>query len=240
MPIFAPQLPADVDHAGRPLSSDQLFPFPPPTEIGTVFSAASTARRGRGIASIWGRIDICLLWAAGVTGLFELAIALGEHFRHITEDSALLVRGLGLCFGPCAGLLASCQIEWNERCTFVGIDGIAEFAFRRGLIGRNILRFQDAFNFKGQETPEYLLFWFLPLYAGTRYTYSWVDVDGRRLFTTKGYYRSKTKMPEPKSQYYFAKAALRAWNTHMQSRPTPAMGFPVLPAPNRGELRPAG
>src|SRR5206468_7994914 len=112
--------PKDVDHAGRPLGADRVFVVPPPTQIGTLLSAWSSVCGGRRIASIWRRILVCVMWALGVWGAFELAIALGEHFWHITEDTALLMRGGGLSFAPCAGLLAFFQIEWQEYCTFVG------------------------------------------------------------------------------------------------------------------------
>src|SRR5215469_3061956 len=141
----------DVDHAGNPLGSERLFVVPPPAQIGELMSAWSSVRRGTTVASIWKRVSICVLWTTGFLCLSELAILLGRYLWHLDEDTALLIRGAGLSVAPCAGLLAAFQIDWSERCTFVGTAGVAEYIFRRRKTRANVLRFEDAFDFRGRE-----------------------------------------------------------------------------------------
>ena len=201
-----------VDHSGQPPIAGRTFVRPPPPEIGRVRSARSTLKDGE------DAMAPALRWGlAGVLGaIFPALVVAGEMMPPLRGDSAgesvlMLLTGAVLGLVLFAGTLY--LTRFRRACTYVGDAGVARYTVagsRDAAPRAEVFRFAAASELRARQTRQYLN----GIYTRTDYDYAWTDSAGRKVFALAGYYSSAEGRPKPAADFWLARSAEAAWNTH--------------------------
>src|SRR5579859_941552 len=196
------------DHRGQPREPDVELFAPPPREIGTILSADSTLRTGRGPKHIVVRILMGLAFAVVVVIAFEwMASTSGDR----SERESM--RTLGYVFAVVAFLSQMYATRFNATCTYVGTLGAVRSRVRGRVQAQpttEVLLYGNVSELFAQQTRQYVN----GIYSGTTYDYTWITPTGERVYRMKGSYREKKKGAKAGDLWHFACAAERAWTVH--------------------------
>jgi hypothetical protein len=200
------------DHRGQPRDVPAEFFAPPAAEIGTILSAESTLRQGRGPKPLVVR----LLFAAALgAGIYLVCIWLGS-FSNLESDHD----GARICafvLGPLGFLLVIYFTRFNVRCTYVGDRGAARYTLksRRDADPRaDLLIFEQTAECHAAQTHHSTN----GIYTQTTYDYYWTNPDNKRLLRVKGSHRGKRKPVKRGNAWLFANATEASWSRHFLTR----------------------
>jgi hypothetical protein len=189
-------------HNGDPLPLNLAFFAPPPEEIGGVFTAHSTLQAGKRPKSLVSR----LLLAGAIGSL----VAVGVTFIDPSPIWAILA------FVVVAALVVALT-RFGHHVSYVGQDGVARI-WCLGAPGRisksEVFLFREADALRTGQTRQY----HNGVYAGTSYTFTWTDAEGKRRYKLSGSYHGEKKPPKPKDPFHFAERAEVAWSLFLFDR----------------------
>ena len=192
------------NHGGAPQHPDADFFADPPPDIGPVLSANTTLRRSVEPWSTGGRTGLSV-------GVGSLGFLLGYFIVDAIDpfDSIWLVFWPLVC-GVISGGIALVCTGFKHTCTYVGREGLARFTCtgnRDNVPGVEVFRFVDARELRTAQTRQH----YHGVYAGTNYTYTWSDVNGRTRYLITGRHKSEEGTPPSTDPFQFARAAESAW-----------------------------
>lgn len=189
-----------TNHEGGRLPKSLWFFVDPPAEIGPVFNAFSTLKKG---TRPWSKnLKRTLLVASLIVGFFASLLLI--YFAEVESWGwriAWVVIGLGL-----GALIGFSFDPFQHRLTYVGRDGIALIETWGDLdhIEERVLIFDDADDMFMEITP-----------AGDnaiRFLFQWKTEDGKTVFEVDGRFPSIVDLhPKEANLIYFANAASFAW-----------------------------
>lgn len=194
------------NHGGGSLSPKDEFFADPPEEIGKVFSAHTTLRKGTEPMAPGARLTWAIV-AGGVGLAIGLVIALAIKKAPVLQlFIPLSLGGLGL------GIVLWAT-RFKHHCTYTGSEGVARFSCSgsREQVSEEVFCFKDAFELRTTQTRHYTN----GVYQGTNYSFVWTDIGGRTRFTIMGAHKSEQGTPPAKDRYHFAVASERAWTIYL-------------------------
>ncbi|MEA2711033.1 MAG: hypothetical protein QOF78_3634 [Phycisphaerales bacterium] len=211
----APAQPVEIekipDHRDRAREYAADFFAPPPPQIGTVISAESSLKQGKGGLPFIVRLIIALLAAGAVVAACMWA---ASGMRRQDGESLVII---GYIMAAIAAAIAMFVTRFKARCTYVGERGAIRYTLTRS---RNatpkieLLLFDDAAEVHAAQTRQFLN----GVYTHTAYDYDWTDAAGKRLLRVKGQHRGNNAPPKPGDAWHFANAAENAWSEHFLAR----------------------
>ena len=199
-------------HSGDVIGPHADFFVPPPDGIGPVISASTTLTTDQQPFNLVAASALRLLAGAVPAFLFVWIMQSAFGYKVDAFSRYALATALGL-----VGVAVAVYFtQFHHTCSYVGRDGIAEFAcwdFRRFIVKRLIVRFREAAELRtrlvGQGVGEG--------HVGATITLTWTDVGGAVRGTLQTSY-SATK-PEvnqdPLLPIHFVWAAERAWSEYL-------------------------
>ncbi len=217
-----------LDHDGQRISPARIFFAPPPAEIGSLLSAASSLKAGEspkqrdGYATYldWTS-SLIFAFLAGMGSILLLYMLIIPYnifdsnpgrYGNLREAIALVVALFVLwrCSSKVAIALAS--------CSYVGTNGVAEYLWDDTLIERQkprLLRFENAAELRVTQARIYIN----NAYMHTTYIYHWTDKVGKTVYILNGLYRqNQKKLTREQIRYIFTTASEDAWSVFALER----------------------
>ncbi len=216
-----------LDHDGQRISSARIFFAPPPAEIGSLLSAASSLEAGKspkqrdGYATYLDWTSSLIFASLAGMGSFLLLMFIIPYrifdpnpgrYGNLREAIALVVALFVLWrFSPKVAIaLAS--------CTYVGTNSVAEYLWDDALIKRQkprLLHFENAAELRVTQARTYIN----SAYMHTTYIYHWTDKAGKTVYVLNGLYRQNQKVATREQiRYSFATASEDAWSVFALER----------------------
>ena len=203
--------PKVVQPNGEPLPADMDFFAPPPPEVGEVLVAYSTLKVGKSPRStpmIWLNVAC----AAGLVFFAAVYLIPAIGMWRADETGPILITAGVLA--AVAGLGVFLLVGRSHRASYVGRAGVADL-YAKGSItnlkAATLLRFADASDLRTGQTRQY----YNGVYTGTSYHFRWTNLEGKKVATLGGRFRSAKGTPKAKSPYWTAFAGERAWTMHV-------------------------
>ncbi len=203
-PAWQPE-PNIKNHAGAPITPDQVFFAAPPATIGRVISASSTLSTQPQPSSLV-KDSLISIGIGLIVGLPAWAIV-----SQFTTNFAIAV-GLPLIAGIAMAVwLFYESIILTAECSYVGELGIARYSIRGSITPKaDILLFENAAHLHTALTRRYKN----GVYQGTNYSYTWKQRN-QPDYKFFGTYFSETAPPPVTAPYYFGAAAEAVWTQHL-------------------------
>jgi hypothetical protein len=200
--------PEVTNHSGSVLNQELFFFATPPKEIGEIFSAYSTLKKGETPTPTDRRIIIAMI--AAIVGIVIGGVI--DYFAEVRDTFWLL------CW-PGIGALLGLLVGWRytsfaHTCTFVGALGVAEFKCNGSIDNiteTKTLEFKKAWALTTAIVDHYTN----GVYQNTEYTYAWYESDGKHHFTIAGSHYSSTGLPPEQDYYNYAYAAENSWSYYL-------------------------
>jgi hypothetical protein len=192
-------------HCGEPLLLWMDFFVTPPTEIGKIISAETNVQLTKPHPSPIFNCTVLAIASviAAIMGDFLFSASQEPQTRAIVGSLfASLFAYIGCIFYP----IFPC-------CSYVGENGIAEFkqfGSSPQKAKQFILIFQDITDLFHKQ----IISFYIGVYSGTSFTYTWKNVD-RQLKLYSGYYYALHKPPRARSNWHFYRSAELAWTEHL-------------------------
>ncbi|WP_395094892.1 hypothetical protein [Armatimonas sp.] len=211
-----------LDHTGQLLEDDREFSEPAPPTIGRVQSAFSTLRHGETPSFSKKSIARATIYGALVVVLLGTLIYFSPQFGKDTG----IVWGAGGFFSLILLVMGIVALRPHEY-SYTGEKGIARFYFSgsglANLLAREMkgtTRSTGVFLFE-QARVLYngsIRHYTNGIYTGTDTRFTWMDGDGKPLYTLASHYYSYKENPGPEASIHFFRAAEKVWTAWVMEK----------------------